>query len=69
MSAHTYARSHPQASSGGVEIRLPWWAIALPVLAFAVLFVLMTESGGAHAAVGDPSVSRILEQIHLTLAR
>lgn len=69
MSAHTHGRSHPQASSGGVEIRLPWWSVALPALAFAVLFALMADSGRAHAAAGDPVVGPVLEQIRLTLAR
>ncbi|MFJ1747029.1 hypothetical protein ACIOJD_12415 [Streptomyces sp. NPDC088116] len=68
MPAHTHARSHPQASSGGVEIRLPWWSVALPALAFVVLLVLMADSGRAQAAAGDPVVGRVLEQIRLTLA-
>ncbi|MER7108886.1 hypothetical protein [Streptomyces sp. NPDC000229] len=49
--------------------RLPWWAVALPVLAFAFLFGLITGGGEAHAAGGDPAVGRILEQIQHTLAR
>ncbi|MFE7777472.1 hypothetical protein ACFU5O_26975 [Streptomyces sp. NPDC057445] len=62
MSARTHTRSHPQAA-GGVDIRLPWWAVALPVIAFAALLVLMTASGDAHAATGEPSVGFILDRI------
>ncbi|MEU9984041.1 hypothetical protein [Streptomyces sp. NPDC050856] len=50
------------------EVRLPWWALALPALAFAALLVLITGGAEAHAAGGDPAVGRILEQIHRTLS-
>ncbi|MEV7423995.1 MULTISPECIES: hypothetical protein [unclassified Streptomyces] len=69
MPAHTRSRTRPQVHSGGVDIRLPWWSIALPALAFGVLFLLMAGPGQAHAATGDPAVGRILEHIQLTLAR
>ncbi|MFF8292345.1 hypothetical protein ACF068_24355 [Streptomyces sp. NPDC016309] len=74
MPARTQQRRTPaipvgRASSGGADTRLPWWSLALPVLAFAVLFGLLTGSGEAHAAGGDPAVARILEQIQHTLAR
>ena len=36
MSAHTHTRPHP-APRGGVDTRLPWWALALPTLAFVAL--------------------------------
>ncbi|MEV4973091.1 hypothetical protein [Streptomyces scopuliridis] len=69
MPARTRSRSHPSASSDSVEIRLPWWSVALPALAFVVLFLLMADPGQAHAATGDPTMGRILEHIHLTLGR
>ncbi|RDG39679.1 hypothetical protein [Streptomyces corynorhini] len=69
MSAHTHPRTRSQAPSGGVGVRLPWWSIALPALAFGVLLLLMSGPGQAHAATDDPAVGRILEHIHLTLAR
>ncbi|PVE11439.1 hypothetical protein [Streptomyces scopuliridis] len=71
MPARTRSRSHPSAasSSDSVEIRLPWWSVALPAVAFVVLFLLMADPGQAHAATDDPTVGRILEHIHLTLGR
>ncbi|WP_338675729.1 hypothetical protein V1460_24280 [Streptomyces sp. SCSIO 30461] len=61
MSARTRTRT-PAPEPGGSEIRLPWWALVLPVVAFAALLVLMTASGQAHA-VGDPSSDFLLERI------
>ena len=43
--------------------RLPWWAVALPALAFAALLLVIVNPAQAHAATGDPAVGRILEQI------
>ncbi|MEV7091097.1 hypothetical protein AB0O07_35430 [Streptomyces sp. NPDC093085] len=62
------SRSAPYASAGG-DLRLPWWAVALPVIAFVALFLLVAEPGQAHAASTEPAVGRILGQLHLTLAR
>ncbi|MGW6745161.1 hypothetical protein ACWGDX_31255 [Streptomyces sp. NPDC055025] len=67
MPVPTHPRSHPRAASGSIEIRLPWWSVALPAVAFAALLLLMTGSGQARAAAADPGVGRILEQIHQTL--
>ncbi|MDX3851458.1 hypothetical protein [Streptomyces sp. AK02-01A] len=69
MPARTHSRSHPQTSSDRIEIQLPWWAVALPAVAFAALLLLMAGPGQAHAAADDPSVGRILEHIQLTLSR
>ncbi|MFD5035382.1 hypothetical protein ACFVWX_15305 [Streptomyces sp. NPDC058220] len=69
MPARTHSRSHPKGSSDSIEIQLPWWAVALPAVAFAALLLLMAGPGQAHAAAGDPAVGRILEHIHLTFAR
>ncbi|MFE4540123.1 hypothetical protein ACFRKB_34510 [Streptomyces scopuliridis] len=69
MPARTRSRFHPSVSSDSVEIRLPWWSVALPAVAFVVLFLLMADPGQAHAATDDPTVGRILEHIHLTLGR
>ncbi|TXS30952.1 hypothetical protein EAO71_09980 [Streptomyces sp. ms191] len=66
MAAHTHTRT-PAPSVRGVDARLPWWALALPVAAFVALFVLVTAPGGAQAAGGDPGVGRLLEQIRQTL--
>ncbi|MFF3755204.1 hypothetical protein ACFYYH_32975 [Streptomyces sp. NPDC002018] len=69
MPVRTHSRSPRRAASDSIEIRLPWWSVALPALAFAALLLLMTGSGQARAATSDPAVGRILEQIHLTLVR
>ncbi|MFD5428696.1 hypothetical protein [Streptomyces sp. NPDC127084] len=62
MSALTRTRTRAPAAAGS-EIRLPWWALVLPVVAFAALLVLMTASGEAHAAGGDVSAGFLLERI------
>lgn len=64
-----YAHPVPPLVPDSVEIRLPWWAIALPAIAFAALLLLMTGSGQANAAAGDPGVGRVVQQIQQTLAR
>ncbi|MFE3326191.1 hypothetical protein [Streptomyces sp. NPDC059176] len=68
MSARTHPSS-PTPAAGGVDVRLPWWAVALPVIAFAVLLVLVTGTGEVHAATGDPAVGALLDRIHQTLTR
>ncbi|MEU1488337.1 hypothetical protein [Streptomyces sp. NPDC005752] len=60
MSARTRTRTH---HSGTVDVRLPWWAVALPAVAFAALFLLIVEPGQAHAAAGDPAIGRLLERV------
>ncbi|MEV8457344.1 hypothetical protein AB0467_02390 [Streptomyces sp. NPDC052095] len=59
MRAPTPTRTtHP--ATGGVDVRLPWWGIALPALAFAVLLLLIVSPGEAHATGADPAISRVL---------
>ncbi|MGK5628082.1 hypothetical protein [Streptomyces sp. URMC 123] len=52
------ARSHtPGRSSAGpgARTRLPWWAVLLPAVAFAVLLVVVDGSGTARAeSAGRP---------------
>ncbi|MER6100763.1 hypothetical protein ABT115_00080 [Streptomyces sp. NPDC001832] len=68
MPARTHTRStHP--ASGSVEFRLPWWAVALPAIAFVALLLLIVGSGEAHAATTDPAVGRLLERIMALMAR
>ncbi|MFF4491835.1 hypothetical protein ACFY0F_36180 [Streptomyces sp. NPDC001544] len=62
MSARTHTRPHP-ATSGGVEIRLRWWALALPALAFLSLLVLILNPANAQAATGDPALTHLLERV------
>jgi hypothetical protein len=65
MSARTHTRHHP-ATTGGVDIRLPWWALALPTLAFLVLLALILNPSDASAG-GDPALSHLLERIQHTV--
>ncbi|MEV8563995.1 hypothetical protein AB0436_00120 [Streptomyces sp. NPDC051322] len=67
MSARTYTSSHPR-TRGGVEVRLPWWAVALPAIAFAALLLLISAPGQAHAAAGDPAVAHVLQRIQESLS-
>ncbi|MEU3652371.1 hypothetical protein AB0E67_05870 [Streptomyces sp. NPDC032161] len=48
------------APTGGLDVRLPWWAVALPAVAFAALLLMIVGSGDAHAASADPAVGRLL---------
>ncbi|MFE6661948.1 hypothetical protein ACFVFH_00085 [Streptomyces sp. NPDC057697] len=66
------ARTHTpttHAATGRVEVRLPWWAVALPALAFAVLLLLIMGSGEAHAETTAPAVNRLLERIAALVTR
>jgi hypothetical protein len=57
------------ASRGGVDFRLPWWALALPTLAFVVLLALILNPSDAHAASGSPAVTQFLERVQQLIAR
>ena len=50
--AHLRSDTTPE---GGVEVRLPWWGVALPAAAFAVLLLLLAGPADAHAASGPAS--------------
>ncbi|MGW1555862.1 hypothetical protein ACWCQ1_05010 [Streptomyces sp. NPDC002144] len=67
MSAPTHTRPLP-ASTGGIDIRLPWWALALPALAFVVLLALMLNPSDAQAA-GDPVITHLFERVQQLMAR
>ena len=67
MSAQSHTRPHP-ATTGGVDIRLPWWALVLPALAFVVLLALMLNPTGARAA-GDPVITHLFERVQQLIAR
>ncbi|MFD6532693.1 hypothetical protein [Streptomyces sp. NPDC060184] len=66
------ARTNPRSARGataGAPVRLPWWALALPVLAFAVLLLMITDPEQAQAASADPDpgfgrfVERAIDQL------
>ncbi|MFF4246973.1 hypothetical protein ACFYY2_21280 [Streptomyces sp. NPDC001822] len=67
MPARTHTRTHRPAQEP-IEVTLPWWAVALPALAFAALLLLILEPGQAHAAAGDPALGRLLGRILAFLA-
>ncbi|MEU3250247.1 hypothetical protein [Streptomyces sp. NPDC006997] len=61
MSAPTHTRPHP-APRGGVDTRLPWWALALPTLAFITLLALILNPSDAQAASADPAFAHFIER-------
>jgi hypothetical protein len=69
MTAPTHHTRTARDTSDSVEIRLPWWAVALPAIAFAALLLLIVSPGEAHAVTTVPTVDRILQQVHQTLSR
>ncbi|SDC31054.1 hypothetical protein [Streptomyces prasinopilosus] len=68
MAARTHTRPHP-APRGGVDIRLPWWALALPALAFVALLTLLLNPADAHAATAEPGLTRLIERAQWLMAR
>jgi hypothetical protein len=63
------SRPSPVSSSVAEQPRLPWWAAALPVLAFALLLSLLLGGTGASAAqqqaesAGAEVVAAVLERV------
>ncbi|GAA2081262.1 hypothetical protein GCM10009801_40050 [Streptomyces albiaxialis] len=53
------------AVPGGVQTRLPWWAVALPAVAFVALLALLVGGGEANAAEqpGGSLFVAVLEQL------
>ncbi|WP_055690100.1 hypothetical protein [Streptomyces prasinus] len=68
MSARTHTRPHP-APRGGVDIRLPWWALALPALAFVALLTLLLNPADAHATTPEPGLTHLIERAQQLMAR
>lgn len=66
MSAPTHTRV--RTTKAGVDTRLPWWALALPVAAFVALLLLIAGSGEAGATTGDPGVGRVIDHLQQTLS-
>ncbi|MEW2167434.1 hypothetical protein AB0912_31195 [Streptomyces sp. NPDC007084] len=66
MSARTHTRIHP-ATPGPVDTRLPWWALALPTLAFIALLLMILNPSDAHATSGDPAITHVFERIQTVL--
>ncbi|MFI5722501.1 hypothetical protein [Streptomyces cyaneofuscatus] len=56
----------PRPAADRVEIRLPWWAVALPAVAFAALLLMIMSPGQAQAATADPALGQLIERtLHL----
>ncbi|SED98282.1 hypothetical protein SAMN05216483_5050 [Streptomyces sp. 2131.1] len=68
MPALTHTRP-THAESSGVDVRLPWWAIALPAVAFAALLLLIAGPGQAHAATGESATGQLLRHLVELLTR
>ncbi|CAL9614922.1 hypothetical protein SUDANB145_05701 [Streptomyces sp. enrichment culture] len=65
----TPTHTHPRPVSGGdADIRLPWWALVLPTLAFVLLLGLILDPSEAHAA-GRPALAHLLEQARHLVGR
>ncbi|MGW3498860.1 hypothetical protein [Streptomyces sp. NPDC001020] len=67
MSARTHTRPHP-ATTGGVEIRLPWWALALPALAFVALLALILDPADTSTGQG-PALNHLIAGIQQAVTR
>ncbi|PCG84591.1 hypothetical protein CIB93_18840 [Streptomyces sp. WZ.A104] len=68
MATPTHPRS-PRPAADGVEVRLPWWAVALPAVAFAALLLMIINPGQAHAATSAPALGQLIEHTFHLLAR
>ena len=68
MSARTHSRPL-SPTRRDVDIRLPWWALALPTIAFVALLVLMLNPTDAQAASGDPMIAHLLERARELVTR
>ncbi|MGW8995728.1 hypothetical protein ACWGRF_38100 [Streptomyces zhihengii] len=69
MPHRTQTPSHPRTPGVG-GARLPWWALALPVLAFAALLTLIAGPAEAHATGGSsPAAGQVVELIRGLLMR
>ncbi|MFH8446766.1 hypothetical protein ACH4D3_36830 [Streptomyces sp. NPDC018026] len=68
MSVNTHTRP-PRATRGGADTRLPWWALALPVLAFLALLLLILNPVDAQAAAEQPATAHLLERLEQLTVR
>ncbi|MFD5496229.1 hypothetical protein ACFYY3_00100 [Streptomyces sp. NPDC001812] len=68
MSARTHTRPRP-VLRGGADSRLPWWALALPTLAFVTLLALILDPADAHATTAEPGITHLLERAQQLITR
>ncbi|EGX59120.1 hypothetical protein SZN_14391 [Streptomyces zinciresistens K42] len=69
MSAPTQLPPRPASPQGRADTRLPWWALALPTLAFVTLLLLILDPAQAHAAGTGPGTGLLFEHIRQLMAR
>ncbi|MEU6081739.1 hypothetical protein [Streptomyces sp. NPDC047108] len=63
MRARTQRWTAPP-SRDAYEIRLPWWAVALPAVAFAALLLMIAGPAEARASTGpEPVLVHTLERV------
>ncbi|MEV8536738.1 hypothetical protein [Streptomyces sp. NPDC051211] len=60
-------RTTAPAGRHGADARLTWWALALPALAFAFLFLLLSGPAEAQAASDGSALGHLVERILLVL--
>lgn len=58
-SQSTHTHLGPVRRSGGVQTRLPWWAVALPAFAFAALLLLMAAPTRTQPHPAEPTIQLI----------
>ncbi|GAA2317530.1 hypothetical protein OHT20_29875 [Streptomyces caniferus] len=54
-------RRSPAAKAARLRMRLPWWALALPVVSFAALLILVASPAEARAASVPQGLGPLLE--------
>lgn len=54
-----YTHLGPARRAGGAPTRLPWWAVALPALAFAVLLLLIAGPTRTQPHPAEPAIRLI----------
>ncbi|MEU0686537.1 hypothetical protein [Streptomyces uncialis] len=69
MPVRPFARTSSPVSTPRVEIRLPWWALLLPAVAFVILLGLLLNPAEAQAASAEPGATQLLERVRDLLAR
>lgn len=68
MATVTHTHSPPRRRTSGTAT-LPWWAVALPALAFAALLMLSVGAGAAGGGGGQygQSAAQLLERVERVL--
>ncbi|MER0479078.1 hypothetical protein ABR737_12155 [Streptomyces sp. Edi2] len=61
MSAASSRPAAAEARRPRLRMRLPWWALALPVISFAALLILVAAPAEARAASTPQGLVALLE--------